>query len=38
MIYIDVFCCSPNFDPELTTHVIEEEFAALKGTWQVVER
>jgi S-adenosylmethionine decarboxylase len=37
-IYIDVFCCSPYFDPELTSLVIEEEFAALKGSWQVVGR
>ena len=37
-IYIDVFCCSPNFDPESTSLIIEEEFAALKGTWQVVGR
>ena len=37
-IYIVVFCCSPNFDPQLTSLVIEEEFAALKGTWQVVGR
>lgn len=37
-IYIDVFCCSPTFDTELTSLVIEEEFAALKGVWQVVGR
>jgi S-adenosylmethionine decarboxylase len=37
-IYIDVFCCSPNFDTELTSLVIEEEFAALKGSWKVVGR
>jgi len=37
-IYIDVFCCSQNFDTELTSLVIEEEFAALKGVWQVVGR
>ena len=37
-IYIDVFCCSPKFDPELTSLVIEEEFAALRGSWQVVGR
>jgi S-adenosylmethionine decarboxylase len=37
-IYIDVFCCSPNFDPEFCASVIEEEFAALRGTWQVVGR
>jgi S-adenosylmethionine decarboxylase len=37
-VYIDVFCCSPNFDPKFCASVIEEEFAALRGTWQVVER
>jgi S-adenosylmethionine decarboxylase len=37
-IYIDVFCCSPNFDHESTSLVIEEEFAALKGSWRVVDR
>jgi S-adenosylmethionine decarboxylase len=37
-IYIDVFCCSPNFDPEFCVSVIEEEFAALRGSWEVVER
>jgi S-adenosylmethionine decarboxylase len=37
-IYIDVFCCSPNFDPELTARVIEEEFSALSGEWEVITR
>jgi S-adenosylmethionine decarboxylase len=37
-VYIDVFCCSPNFDPEFCASVIEEEFASLRGTWQVVKR
>jgi S-adenosylmethionine decarboxylase len=37
-IYIDVFCCSSDFDPELTSKIIEKEFAALNGTWQVVGR
>jgi S-adenosylmethionine decarboxylase len=37
-IYIDVFCCSPNFNPDLTSLIIEEEFAALRGSWQVVGR
>ena len=37
-IYIDVFCCSPNFDPDLTAYVIEEEFAALGGDWRVATR
>lgn len=36
-IYLDVFCCSPNFDPELCARIIEEEFG---GTlkWSVVQR
>jgi S-adenosylmethionine decarboxylase len=38
MIYLDVFCCSDNFNPELTAHVIEEEFAALGGQWQTISR
>jgi hypothetical protein len=38
MVYIDVFCCSPEFDPEYTAVLIEEEFAALKGTWKVMTR
>ncbi len=37
-IYLDVFCCSDNFNPELCSMIIEEEFAALKGSWEVVER
>jgi S-adenosylmethionine decarboxylase len=37
-VYIDVFCCSPNFDPELCSWIIEEEFAALRGKWEVTRR
>ena len=37
-IYIDVFCCSEDFDPEMCSVIIEEEFAALHGTWEVVRR
>lgn len=37
-IYLDVFCCSDDFDPEFCIVTIEEEFAALKGSWQVIER
>jgi S-adenosylmethionine decarboxylase len=37
-IYLDVFCCSDRFDPELCSRVIEEEFAALRGSWNVVGR
>lgn len=37
-IYLDVFCCSPNFNPDVCSYVIEEEFAALNGTWKLVSR
>lgn len=37
-IYIDVFCCSPNFDPQTCASIIEQEFSALSGTWEVVGR
>lgn len=37
-VYLDVFCCSDNFDPEFCAVVIEEEFAALNGVWNIVER
>lgn len=37
-IYIDVFCCSPDFDPEFVIVTIEEEFAALNGHWDVLDR
>ena len=25
-VYVDVFCCSPNFDPKLCARVLEQEF------------
>jgi len=37
-IYIDVFCCAPNFDPDACMAVIEEEFSADSAKWQVVSR
>jgi S-adenosylmethionine decarboxylase len=37
-VYIDVFCCSPNFDPAITSYIIEEEFSALSGVWEVISR
>lgn len=37
-VYIDVFCCSPNFDPGFCATVIEEEFSAYDSVWQVVKR
>jgi S-adenosylmethionine decarboxylase len=38
IIYIDVFCCSPSFDPEKCSKIIENEFAASSGTWEVIMR
>jgi len=37
-IYLDVFCCSPSFNPDICSYVIEEEFATLNGTWKLVSR
>jgi S-adenosylmethionine decarboxylase len=37
-IYIDVFCCSADFDPDACAAIIEEEFVALRGTWETVKR
>jgi hypothetical protein len=33
-----VFCCSEEFDPKCCSLVIEQEFSALSGTWEVVSR
>lgn len=37
-VYLDVFCCSPSFDPKICSLIIEQEFAAASGTWQVISR
>jgi S-adenosylmethionine decarboxylase proenzyme len=37
-VYIDVFCCSENFDASFCSKTIEEEFVALSGVWEVVNR
>jgi len=37
-VYLDVFCCSENFDPVFCSKIIEEEFLAINGTWDVVSR
>lgn len=34
-VYIDVFCCNL---PDFCSYVIEEEFAALNGTWKIISR
>lgn len=38
LIYIDVFCCASNFNPELCSQIIEEEFNATSGHWTAVDR
>lgn len=37
-IYLDVFCCCPNFNPKICSYIIEEEFSALSGTWEIISR
>lgn len=38
MIYIDVFCCAPTFDPIECGHVIERIFGATDAKWHVIDR
>jgi hypothetical protein len=33
-----VFCCSPSFDANLCAKIIEEEFSAIHGVWQTINR
>jgi S-adenosylmethionine decarboxylase proenzyme len=37
-VYIDVFCCNPNFDPEFCIVTIEKEFSSSEGTWKIIPR
>lgn len=37
-VYVDVFCCSPTFDPMRCAKIIETSFMASRGSWQVVQR
>jgi len=37
MVYVDVFCCAKNFDPDNCSRVLELEFAGI-GSWQTVTR
>ena len=37
-VYVDVFCCSPTFDPMRCAKIIESSFMASRGSWQVVQR
>lgn len=36
-VYLDVFCCSPNFDPKFCAETIEEVFEG-KLSWTIVDR
>jgi len=38
MVYIDVFCCDPNFCPNYCASVIEEVFQSHSVEWQIVAR
>jgi S-adenosylmethionine decarboxylase proenzyme len=37
-VYIDVFCCSSNFDPKFCSVVIEQEFSSPTSAWQLISR
>lgn len=37
-VYMDVFCCSPTFNPLQCAKTIETVFSAKKGNWRVVRR
>jgi S-adenosylmethionine decarboxylase len=37
-VYLDVFCCSHDFDPEFCAATIEQEFRATSGHWKVLTR
>lgn len=37
-IYIDVFCCSQDFDPEMCKKMIEIEFSSNEASWDIVTR
>jgi S-adenosylmethionine decarboxylase proenzyme len=36
-LYMDVFCCSPTFDPKACIDTLERVFGG-KGAWQIIER
>jgi S-adenosylmethionine decarboxylase proenzyme len=38
IVYIDVFCCSPGFDPDACAAAITREFGATGSSWSVVSR
>jgi S-adenosylmethionine decarboxylase len=38
LVYVDVFCCSPSFDPAACALSIKENFGALDVKWQTINR
>jgi len=38
MVYLDIFCCSETFDPEVAGRVILRIFGGSNAEWQVVKR
>jgi S-adenosylmethionine decarboxylase proenzyme len=37
-LYLDIFCCSESFDPEIAGRIIMRVFGATHAEWQVVTR
>lgn len=37
-VFVDVFCCSPTFDPEYTGRVILKKFRGSHAKWQIITR
>lgn len=38
LVYVDVFCCSPSFDPDACATSIEENFGTTRAKWQTINR
>lgn len=38
IVYVDVFCCSPSFDPNACAQSIVENFGAKGAKWEIINR
>jgi S-adenosylmethionine decarboxylase len=38
IVYVDVFCCSPSFDPQACSTSIKENFGTGNAKWQIINR
>ena len=38
LVYVDVFCCSPSFDPDACAVSIQENFGTASAKWQIINR